>query len=378
MAIDIAPIFGNGSDGALTISSNASWGSYAPSVNVNGTAGNTYVTVTAGAEANFSAGNKVIIFQHRGTIGATDPNWEKNYVVSTSSGQVNLAIPLSLTYTDGADATINQAQMLKMPQYSTFQIDSGITLKPAIAGNYLGGVVAFCASIATIPGNLSAPSTYDHDFDNLFGFKGATGANGLGGGNNNQGDGYLAVPIAAGVANGNGGGGGSTDENRGGGGGGNATAGGRGGLDGGYGGEVIGNTALTSMNFGGGGGAPGSKADGTGHGGHGGPIYVIYARKLVVTGTISAPGGVGVKSGASTGSGGGGAGGSILIKALEADIGNNLISALGGDVSGGNGGVGGSGRIRIEACKLTGTTDQGSVSIVTGGYPWCGSIAAIL
>jgi hypothetical protein len=83
------------------------------------------------------------------------------------------------------------------------------------------------------------------------------------------------------------------------------------------------------------------------------------------------------------GAGGGGAGGSILLRAVEANIGTNLLTALGG--AGGatpgpqeDGGNGGNGRIRVEACKITGSTTQGEATMVSGGHNWCGSLASLI
>ena len=135
----------------------------------------------------------------------------------------------------------------------------------------------------------------------------------------------------------------------------------------GYGGPAYGNPELEPiyMGPGGGGGASLQNAPG-GWGGSGGGIIQLFAETLVVNGEIDvdgANGGDGQSGhGRYGGGGGGGSGGSILIKSLtEANIGSDLVHALGGQGGTGgyfnNGGNGAGGRIRIEATSVIGVSN---------------------
>jgi len=122
-----------------------------------------------------------------------------------------------------------------------------------------------------------------------------------------------------------------------------------------------------------------------GPGGGGGGIVFIMCSNLTLSGAIISNGGNGAAYGGdpfySQGCGGGGAGGSIIIKAQNVTLGAGLIQALGG--SGGSqafaqsGGAGSVGRIRIEACSRTGTTNP-SASESIGGHSFCANNNAIL
>jgi hypothetical protein len=138
------------------------------------------------------------------------------------------------------------------------------------------------------------------------------------------------------------------------------------------------------MTLGGGGGGGANDGniypgyEGTGSGGSGGGIIVVFARNLVVkvAGSIVATGGNGGNAQPDFGGGGAGAGGSILLTVATADLGTNRVLARGG--IGGtigppynvqDGGSGGAGRIRVQYCETTtGSTDPPAsvAALVTG------------
>lgn len=95
---------------------------------------------------------------------------------------------------------------------------------------------------------------------------------------------------------------------------------------------------------------------GTGGGG-GGVLYLVVGGNLTINGTLTANGGKGGDALDLGGAGGGGAGGTIWLQSGGNITNNGTIRALGGDggtvtsslaASGGNGGDGGVGRIRID------------------------------
>ncbi len=92
-------------------------------------------------------------------------------------------------------------------------------------------------------------------------------------------------------------------------------------------------------------------------GGGGGALHIIAAGNITITGIISANGGAGGDGTGLSGGGGGGAGGSIWLQSGGQIINNGTIRALGGAggtvtsvlaASGGNGGNGGAGRVRLD------------------------------
>jgi hypothetical protein len=125
------------------------------------------------------------------------------------------------------------------------------------------------------------------------------------------------------------------------------------------------------MTFGGGGGGGGREETNTvGGGGAGAGIILIWAETIITSvGSIQCTGGNGGDVYDRRSGGGGGAGGSIYLRAIQMFIGTNRVIALGGSCNGG--GLGSVGRIRLECCALTGTTNQGSVSQVVGGHDFC-------
>lgn len=373
MAQDLAPIFGNGSDGEVTLS-----GTDAPiDSSCSGSSGALSLSAT---NASFAAGQKILIHQSRGT-GAGQ--WEVNEILSYVAGTITLKNPLAFTYTDSG---ASQAQVLVLKQYSKVTISATLTVK-AWDGN-IGGIVAFlCNGAVNISGTLAAngasgaATTGTGDATSGGGFRGGIG--GVGDGFTGwQGEGTSAASSnpTDGSANGNGGGGGNAPigGNKGGGGGGangavgtanNAAGSGTGG----QGGAVAGNAALTTMVFGGGGGGAASSNGGTGpvsSGSSGGGIVMIFAKTITITGTINANGGNINEQADTQRTGGGGGGGSILLKGQTITVGTNLVTAT-TEAGAGGLGQGGAGRIALHGCSISGTTNPAATSSV--GNAWCAS-----
>ena len=346
-------MFGDGRDGALTISANTT---DSPIDSTCSGASGTY-TLSA-SNAGFAPGQAILIHQTR---GVNSGNWMINKITAYSAGTITLSEPLNATYSSGA-------QVLVLKQYTNVIVNSGVTWTAKPWNGATGGILAYIANgTTTVTGviNLSGK-----------GFRGGqspSGGNRLNGYNGEGLSGtYGSQPTAAFTNYGTVGGGGAynngADAGSGGGGGGYATNGSNGvmghssnGSGPGAGGYIAGGTDLTTMTFGGGGGSGSTAYNSTigGGGGSGGSVLFISTANLIVTGGISSGGAPGGNGGSGySGGGGGGAGGSILIRTQTANISANKVTALGG--SGGNGGdgvfnmmggSGGSGRIHIDYCE---------------------------
>ncbi len=311
--------FGNGVDGATTISSNTTQSTTTQSC--SGSSGSSTLTIASGA---FTNGDIVLIHQSRGTgVG----QWEINRI-SSGGGTTSLTMQATLqyTYTDSGDS---QAQVVKIPQYTTVTINTGQTWSGADWDGNVNGFLIFAASVSTtITGVASTYAT---------GFLG--GANGYGGSGatTQQGEGTGGARTQSTSPQGNGGGGADNEASyyAGGGAGGHANSG-----QNGWsfpvlsnGGGTAGSADLTTMVFGGGGACSQRSASPYYiQGGDGAGIVAIFTNSLTVTGNVRCDGQNGydaVASDSSTG-GGAGAGGSVLIVCQTATLGSNLIYATGG------------------------------------------------
>ncbi|MCK9370756.1 hypothetical protein M0R04_12675, partial [Candidatus Dojkabacteria bacterium] len=344
--------FGDGSDGALTISANTT---EAPIDSAcTGSSGSTTLSAT---NASFAAGQKVFIHQTQGT-GAG--NRQFNKIISYSTGTITLETALNAAYVTGAQVRV-------MKQYTTVTIDSGKTYTAKAWNGTVGGILAYYANTSTtVTGSISASGVTGLLGDSSSPIAGAS-TGGFRGGDlitsaSKQGESSTGVGSVSTAANGNGGGGATgadASNGGGGGGGGHATAGGNGrsvgtGV-GGTGGGTVGAASLSTIFFGGAGGGGNSGDTGNDRSGSsGGGIIIAASLAITVTGSI-------VSNGGSDGSeahfeGGGGAGGSIWIQAQTATLGTGLITASGGTGFSGTGN-GGSGRIHIDyLTSYTGTT----------------------
>lgn len=349
--------FGDGSDGALTISSNTT---EAPIDSAcTGTAGTFALTAT---NASFVDGQKIMIHQSQKTNAGLV---QYTSIARYTAGTITTSDLLSFTPTTGA-----QVRVLK--QYSSVTINGGVTYSAKAWDGTVGGILGFYnAGTLTVTGSISASAT---------GFRGGSGVSQQSVGH--QGEGTLGAAGGQAVEqNGNGGGAGVgragdsvSGSVSGGGGGGNgtlgATAGSYHGAVPGQGGFTSGSADLTTLTFGGGGGSGGTGNNSDSNmpdqpGGTGGGILCLFAPTITVTGSIVSLGSAGAagNTGSKTG-GGGGAGGSILLKTQVGTLGSGLVSALGGAganspgwASTANGGTGGNGSININyLTSYTGTT----------------------
>lgn len=358
----ISGYFGDGSDGALTISSNTTEAPIDSSC--SGSSGAFTLSAT---NASFAAGQVILIHQSRGTGAGT---WQRNKIVSYTAGTITLQDALNATYTDSGSS---QAQVRVLKQHTDVTIDSGDTYTAKAWGGNVGGILGFIASgTVTVSGTISANGNAGAVGDPGaggagIGFRGGTGEKNSG--QSTQGEGTSGAGSAGStLANGNGGGAGvvtGSSKGASGGGGGHGASGSNGTSNDpnqtpGAGGSSAGSADLTTMVFGGGGGGGNNDGgDTSGGGGGGGGIIFIAGVTLVVTGAITSNGGAG---GSSTpaieqADGAGGAGGSILLKTQTATLGGGLITATGGAGGTDHGGAGAVGRIHLDyLTSFTGTT----------------------
>lgn len=356
--------FGNGSDGAVTLS-----GTDAPiDSSCSGTSGSQSLSAT---NASFAANQIILIHQSRGT-GAGQ--WELNVIASYTAGTITCKYPLSYTYTDSG---ASQAQVLVMKQYTTATFNSTLTTK-AWDGN-VGGITPILAQTLITansgavldadggPGKVAANNV---SADNKGGFRGGSSAT-----NNSQitswqGEGTGGAGSQSTSANGNGGGGATSGTSNGqyavGGSGGNGTSGDNGWTDGsgppvaGTKGSTAGSADLSTMVFGGGSGglaqylSGGTSTQNTGA--NGGGIVMLFAPTVTLTNlTIQARGSEGNGNGAS---GSGAGGGSVLVKGININLGTNTVAT--GGVIGSGQAAGGTGRVAVYAPiagQVTGTTN---------------------
>jgi len=343
----ISGYFGDGSDGALTISSDTT---EAPIDSAcTGTSGTYSLSAT---NASFATNQIILIHQTRGTGAGTQ---QRNKIVSYTAGTITLETALNADYVSGAQVRV-------LPQYTNVTINSAKTYTAKAWNGTVGGILAFLANgTVTVTGTISASG------------KGFRGGNGTSSNNRSySGEGTAGASVSQQVANGNGGGGGGTND-AGGGGGSNGTQGedGQGYFNtvGGYKGDTSGTADLTTMNFGGagGGGAEGNASPYIGgNGGNGGGIIFISGVTITISGAVvsdGTQGTIGTSPGTDTVPGGSGAGGSILLKAQTATLGTGLITAsgaarlVGGSGEPYHGGAGGNGRVHLDYyTSYTGTT----------------------
>ncbi len=376
-------MFGDGRDGVMPSSGNLdNDNGFGAGIVNSGSAGSTSINITdAYGVWRVNPGDVVLIHQTQGTGSGC---WELNKAVSDFGGGTatyQLLQPLKCNYASGGS---NHAQIMRVPQYTVCPVSGTVTPLAPWNGTWGGIFAVMCSRSANISGVVDVSGGNGANVTSTCVTTGGGGdGGGFRGGNafrqhgniadcgwgedwapGYQGEGTSGIGSRSRFANSNGGGGGNggIGYSGAGGGGGNGTPGGDGQNTPGYGGISAGNADLTSMVFGGGGGGgqKGYSYQAAG-GGAGGGIIAMFVRDLVVTGGIWAKGGNGGNSGSYDKAGGGGAGGSVLIRAATVNLIANGVDASGGSggmAGEGNGGSGGTGRVRIEYCEtLAGTTD---------------------
>jgi hypothetical protein len=338
-------IFGNGQDGDLIVTTNTDVNPIRAST--SGTVGSNVLTISNITGGGFQTNQLILIHQSR---GSSTGSWEFNTVQDVGSGQLTLKSPLVNSYvTDGGTF---RAQVVWVPQYHDLTLNNGVTVSPTAWDGNTGGIVTILAQNSVLVNGTITSSGR--------GYRGGAGSL-CGDPSSGEGYGGGLVPAQS-VTNHSGGGGVNSSA---GGGGGNGTIGGNSIYRGSsIGGTLAGAADLQSMFFGGGGGG-GENCQAAGSGGRGGGIILIYAQSMVVNGSIVSNGDAGQSvCCTSAKAGGGGAGGSILLKGNSLTLGTNIVTASGGSggiggnpTDGANGGAGGVGRIRIEYCDFSGTTN---------------------
>lgn len=346
--------FGDGSNGALTISADTTEAPIDSSA--VGTQGSYSLTAT---NASFAIGQEILIHQTMGTNAGT---WQRTKILGYTAGTITTRDPLSIDYSCTGS---NKAQVRVIPQYTDVTIDATKTYTAKAWDGTVGGILCFLASgTITVNGTITATGK---------GFRGGAATSTTG----TQGESSTATGTLSTSANGMGAGGGAYGDGAaagGGGGGGHAasgTAGQPGARGAGAGGGTGGNSSLTTMLFGGAGGAGGKRqgvASTPGAGGNaGGIIFMIgTAVNIGASASVAASGnngGANSNPSDSNGGGGGGAGGSVLIKAQTASLGTTRIAVAagtggaGGSGSNNNGGAGAVGRIHLDYySSYTGST----------------------
>jgi len=362
------PILGDGSDGALTITSVNTIVNNYTYLTGNELSGDS--TITVNNASVFSAGNEILIIQMQDYGGGEAGKYEFKKISSINENNLVLKSAISNNYYSGTFDAINSTvtAVVRVPRYTDVLVNSGSSITSDAWDGYKGGIVVFRANgTVTINGSIDNSA------------KGFRGGNPVGG--------YPITSQAGedikgkGQQNrnpGTGGGGGAyhgTEDysGSGAGGGGYGTAG-ENGLKGtcsyldryGYGGTVYGSADLTKIFLGSGGGA--GINNNANYGGAGGGIVMIFANQITTGGNalITTSGQNAVMGNLDEWASGGGAGGSIYLKARTINLSSNSVIAIGGlgghatsngCVPTADGGGGGVGRIRLDYNSLSGTTN---------------------
>jgi hypothetical protein len=340
---------GDGSDGALAVSSSQQYaGEYKSGSGSHSVAG---TTINLSGAAFTSKNNKPILIIQMS--GAAVVGWEYN-AIKSGAGTSTLTLAYPLTYAFNDDGANERFQVIEIKQYTTVTFSGGFSLYPPAWDGDVGGVFPLFAN-----GEISGTGKIDLKER---GFKQTSIT--LSGNTNRQGDGTGGPGTHSNSANGNGGGGGEAEHGAqvwgGGGGGGNGAAGSNGvahnGGNVGVGGLEKGSTDLSSFAMGGQGGVyQGSYGIGSG-----GVIINCYDYDGAAI-EIDTDGGNSAAVAFGSSSGGGGAGGSVSISAVIVALGAAEIHAAAGTADAGGfgtpGGAGAVGRIAVNwTLSLSGST----------------------
>jgi len=369
---------------------------------VSSASGSLVTVSNAGDIATYSAGDKILLMQMKGTkisevndatygdIISFDGagNYEFNEIASISGAEITMKYPLCKEYL----SALHPVQIIRVPVYTDATVIGDVTGNPWDGAT--GGVIAFeVTGTLTLNADVNAESLGFRGGDvstnaiaadaDLYVCDITTGEGGI------KGEGIIAIPDAAcrgKLANG---GGGGNDHNSGGGGGGNFGAGGIGGNgwsnpdgieagQGGVGGLTLAQyytIGLPKLFLGGGGGGGHQNNGASAPGSNGGGIIIIQANVIdagASASKISAKALDAVDITINDGAGGGGSGGSVLLEVnTYLNTSNLTIDVSGGDGGSvttanghGPGGGGGGGFIHAKtAISGTVTTD------ITGGAP---------
>ncbi len=355
--------YGNGSDGAVIVSSSKNCStnfinggrSYVDMISYN-VSDLTLNTATLTENANgISTGDKVLLINLQGKSGNYDQvgNWEilevqavggtivtftdnkVNYYGSTNGDDDNI----------GTSTSSQRVVLQRIPQYTDLTINSGQTLSVDGWNGLKNGIIcAFVDNDLTVAGDIVATGA---------GFRGTQ----TGYGARRAGENIVLKPTAndsSETGNQPGGGAGAVHYGAGAGGG-YGTAGANSWCDNShtlYGGSTYGQADLDAIFF----GSSGGDGYSTSNGSYGGGIIMLFSRYVSIAGTVSCNGTDGDSG--TQGGPGGGAGGSLLL--WTASIDNSTINAYGGQGAAGwgsnPGSDGGVGRIAIYSGSIGSVT----------------------
>lgn len=350
--------FGDGRNGDLVVSSNIT---DAPVDSTLSIPAGTRTGVVS-ASLSISAGDIAFLWQTRGSGSG---NWElakvESYSGTTIIFESNIVNSYSIAGTD-------KAQIIIVKQYRSINVNSGFTLTAKAWNGTVGGAIVYLsASDFICPGTISGLGK---------GFRGGVaGQGGDGRAFCGEGSGQESTQND-GDPSGNGGGFNNV-----------SSAGGghfttkqstENGIPVNVFGTEVGISNLTTIFMGGAGGGASSGGSGNGAGANSGAILFVTASNIVVSGLINCSGDDAPAVSGGNRAGSGGAGSSIFLRGITANIGTNLLRVsaglLGTGGSSSNNTDGSVGRIRVEACSITGTVDNaayGSYSKSEGGHSFC-------
>ena len=368
-ALAAQPSYGNGNQGALTVSGTTSVDATRSAVfGAIGVVGSNSIQVASAS--GFAIGNEVLIISMQDSTKSNlnvTGRYEFRIISGISSNTLTFTQPLVNTYLVNA---ATKHQVILVPNYSNVTVNNGGLLTCSNWDGTTGGVLCFRANgnlTVNSGGIISASAKGYRGLSHAALWRNKDGAQGEGiygqgfiGGNSNGSNGYWNLP------NGNGGGGGTGTGDAAGGGGGSYGSLGTDGVNSGshlkgLKGDIIGDVGVTRLYLGGAGGEGGGDEDGgsPGKGGNGGGIIYISALSITNNGNIYSNGenggngsNAGGGSGSGMGGGAGGAGGTIELGLNTFSGAGNSIAVSGGALGtgngGGNGGAGGNGRIRFD------------------------------
>ncbi len=363
---------GTGKDGPLTITGDNTILNNYTYLTLDYTGG---INLSVSDASEFNEGDEILIIQMQNYSGGIAGAYEFATIDSVDKINNNITL-ISALSNDFYTGTFNQVnatvtQIVRVPHYTTIDLDSGFITAPAWNG-YYGGVVVF-KSMSGVNFNGGTINVNE---------KGFRGGDCNGCGNNawgDQGEGHLGLGLDCGVvdcgtgagaigllANGQGGGGGygpSGVNGEPGAGGGYGTIGGNGtSTYNSTGGSDIGIANLSLLFFGGGAGGGGDNDGGTPYPEYsdGGGMVIIFADSIS-NAAVYAKGETGTGPGGAGGVSGGGAGGTIWLSTTNLSISEvNASGGAGGVDSDDIGGDGGDGRIRLDFDELSGISDPES------------------
>lgn len=303
-------MFGDGRDGPLTITANMTDSPVDSAC--SGTAGSYTLSAT---NPSFSAGQIVMIHQ---TQGANAGTWMLNKIVGYSAGTITLGKPLNANYSIGA-------QVLVVKQYTSININNGITWTAKTWDGTTGGILAFFAN--------GTVTVYGAIVGNAVGFRKGVGRGDIHGGGGGEGiygwSGHGAGKYEAPTAPGGGGGAGGDTTN----------SGASSGLNSGGAGAGYAKGTDASHDEGAGGGGGGGHVYGGGGGGGGEDSDRLGASGGLSNAEMGGGGGGGYGgTGGASGQPGGGAGGGAGVSGYTGGGGDGCDSSEKGSGGGGGGG----------------------------------------